>query len=49
METIAEFFRSLWVVWMTALFLGIVAWAYWPRRRSKLQEHANIPLRDDEY
>lgn len=30
------------------LFLGIVAWAYWPTRKRKLQEHGQIPLRDDE-
>lgn len=40
--------RELWLVWFMLLFVGIVAWAFWPGRRRKLQEHANIPLRDDE-
>lgn len=48
MVAVAEFFRSLWVVWMMSLFLGIIAWSYWPKRKDKLQNHADIPLREDE-
>ncbi|SMF40466.1 cytochrome c oxidase cbb3-type subunit 4 [Tistlia consotensis] len=50
MEELSHFMRNLWVVWLMAIFVGIVAWAYWPsrRRRQSLQEQANIPLRDDE-
>ena len=40
--------KSLWVVWFTALFIGIVLWAYWPRRKAEMEDHAQIPLRDDE-
>jgi cytochrome c oxidase cbb3-type subunit 4 len=40
--------RSLWVVWFVMLFVGIVAWALWPSRRSKLEELGRIPLRGDE-
>jgi cytochrome c oxidase cbb3-type subunit 4 len=47
MDGIYEFVRSLWVVWLLLLFVGIVAWAYWPSRRRRLQKHANIPLEDD--
>lgn len=39
---------SVWTVWFTVLFVGIVAWAYWPSRRSKLEDHGRIPLRDGE-
>jgi len=39
--------RSLWVVWLVLIFLAIVAWAYWPRNRKRLQSHADIPLKDD--
>ena len=38
--------KSLWVVWMLALFVGIAAWAYWPRRRDTLERHGQIPFRD---
>ena len=41
------FLRSLWVVWFMALFIGIVGWAMWPGRRRRLEEHGQIPLRDD--
>ncbi len=47
-ESLYPAIRSLWVVWLVAVFVGIVAWVYWPSRRRKLQEHANIPLRDDQ-
>jgi cytochrome c oxidase cbb3-type subunit 4 len=40
--------RSLWVVWFTALFIGIVAWALWPSRRKKLEDFGRIPLRHDQ-
>ena len=47
-EAIYPAIRSLWVVWLVVLFLGIVTWAFWPSRRKKLQDQANIPLRDDQ-
>jgi cytochrome c oxidase cbb3-type subunit 4 len=40
--------RSAWVVWFMALFIGIVAWAFWPSRRRKFEELGRIPLRDEE-
>jgi cytochrome c oxidase cbb3-type subunit 4 len=39
--------RSLWLLWLGGLFVGIVGWAYWPRRRRALERHGSIPLRDD--
>ncbi len=49
MEEFYQFLRSLWVLWLMAIFLGIVAWVYWPsrRRKKRLQDHANIPFRDE--
>mgnify|MGYP001561730926 CR=1 FL=1 len=38
--------KSLWVVWFAVLFVGIVVWVFWPSRRRRLEEHAQIPLRD---
>lgn len=39
-----------WGLWMMVLFLGIVAWAFWPskQRREEMDEHAMIPFREDE-
>jgi cbb3-type cytochrome oxidase subunit 3 len=40
--------RPLELLLMTAIFIGI-AWHAWsPRRRRQHDEHALIPLRDDE-
>ena len=47
-ETIYPVIRSLWAVWFMALFLGIVAWVYWPRRKARLEEHGRIPLDTDD-
>jgi cytochrome c oxidase cbb3-type subunit 4 len=46
-QALYELLRTLWVVWFMGLFLGIVAWAMWPSRRKKLEEHGRIPLRGD--
>jgi cytochrome c oxidase cbb3-type subunit IV len=48
MDTFYEALRSLWVVWLMALFIGIVAWVYWPRRKREMEDHGRIPLRDDD-
>jgi cytochrome c oxidase cbb3-type subunit 4 len=48
LEEIVYWARQLWVLWLMLLFLAIVAWAYWPSRRKKMQEHARIPLEDDD-
>jgi cytochrome c oxidase cbb3-type subunit 4 len=48
--TAEELYRlasTAWVVWFVLLFAGIVAWAFWPSRRSRLEGHGNIPLRDE--
>ena len=39
-----------WGLGMMALFLGIVAWVFWPskRRQEEMDEHAMIPFREDE-
>ena len=44
---ILEFIRSLWVVWLMALFLGIVVWVMWPKRKKRLESYGRIPLDDD--
>jgi cbb3-type cytochrome oxidase subunit 3 len=47
----AEFYsalKSLWVVWLIAIFVSIAVWAYWPRNRKRFEAHARIPLRDGE-
>lgn len=43
-----ELLHPYWVVWMMGLFIGIVVWAYWPKRKKELQDLGSIPLRDDD-
>jgi cytochrome c oxidase cbb3-type subunit 4 len=43
-----EFVRTFWVVWLMLVFLGIVGWVLWPRRKEKLEAHGRIPLEDDD-
>lgn len=47
LDSIFELVRSLWVVWLMAIFIAIVAWAFWPRNKAKLEAHGRIPLDDD--
>jgi len=42
-----ETLRSTWTLWFFLLFCGIVAWALWPSRKSELEAHGRIPLKDD--
>jgi cytochrome c oxidase cbb3-type subunit 4 len=44
---IHEFFAPIRLVWFVLIFVGIVAWAYWPKRRAELEKFARIPLEDD--
>ena len=48
LQSILEFLSALRVVWFTLVFVGIVLWAYWPRRRSRLESYGRIPLEDGE-
>lgn len=47
MEGFYEVLKSLWVLWLMALFLGIVAWVMWPRRKQQFDAQARIPLEDE--
>ena len=49
-DSIYATIRSLWVVWLMLIFIGIVVWAFWPGRRTqkKMEHAARIPLEDDQ-
>lgn len=47
MDDLIADLKSLWLLWLGGLFVGIVVWAYWPKRRRALERHGSIPLRDD--
>ena len=48
MEDALVWLRSLWLLWLMLLFIGIVAWVFWPGRRRRMESHGRIPLEDDQ-
>ena len=40
-------FSTLWVVWFTLLFTGIILWVMRPAKRRDYERLGDIPLRDD--
>jgi cytochrome c oxidase cbb3-type subunit IV len=47
-DDIYRLLRSLWLVWLLVVFVGIIAWVMWPRRKKELEEQAMIPFKDDD-
>jgi len=47
MTALVELARSLWVVWLMAVFLGIVFWAYRPKNKERFEEDAKIIFKND--
>ena len=43
-----DLLRPLWVVWLMLIFLGIVTWTLWPKRKAEMDDHAQIPFREDD-
>ncbi len=48
LESIVEFLRSLWGLWLMVLFLGIVFYAFRPGNKTRLESYGDIPLRDED-
>jgi len=46
LEGIYQTLVPLWLVWLMVVFLCIVAWAFWPRNKTRLEGHGRIPLED---
>ena len=52
MEFVAEAYaaiKSLWVVWLILVFLGLVVWVYWPGHKKRLEAHRDIPFEDQPF
>ena len=47
MEHVAELLQHVWGLWLMIFFLGIVAYAYWPKNKGRFNEDAMIPFRDE--
>lgn len=48
LQAMVEVLRPFWGLWMMGLFLAIVAWTLWPRRKAEMEQHARIPLQGDD-
>jgi len=48
LEELIAWAKSLWVVWLMLIFLGIVFWAFRPRNKRRLESYGEIPFREDE-
>jgi cbb3-type cytochrome oxidase subunit 3 len=46
MESLVEWAKALWGLWLMLIFLGIVASVMWPGRKRQMDEHARIPFED---
>lgn len=47
-DTISAFSRSWGTVYLLVLFIGMCAYALWPRNRAKFDKAARMPLEEDE-
>lgn len=48
LATISEVARSLWVVWLVAVFVGIVFWAFRPKNKKRFEDDAMIIFKNDD-
>ena len=46
-DALYEWLRALWFVWFMILFIGIVAYVYWPGRKGHFEARGRIPFRAD--
>lgn len=44
--SILEVARSLWVVWLMLVFVGIVFWAFRPKNKKRFEDDAMIIFKD---
>jgi cytochrome c oxidase cbb3-type subunit 4 len=43
-----ELVHGIWTLVLLIIFIGIVAWAYSSRRKSRFDEAARLPLEDND-
>jgi cytochrome c oxidase cbb3-type subunit 4 len=47
-DILEQWVYPIWQLWLVLLFAAIVVWVFWPSRKKRLEEHGEIPLRDDD-
>lgn len=45
--SLASFAQQAGIVFFMAIFLGVVAYAFWPKNREKFNSAAELPLKED--
>lgn len=46
-EEIRLFSVTFGLIYLIAMFIGVLVYALWPRNREKFEDAAQIPLRED--
>ncbi len=47
-ESLRAFAASWGLIFFGLIFMGVVAYAFWPSRRKQFEQDAQIPLREDD-
>ncbi|QCK88404.1 cbb3-type cytochrome c oxidase subunit 3 [Phreatobacter aquaticus] len=45
--SLATFAQTIGLLYFVAMFLGIAAYAFWPRNKTRFEDAAHIPLREE--
>ena len=46
-EGLVAFAKTWGLVYLLILFVGVLAYVFWPGRKEKLERHGRIPLEED--
>ena len=46
-QTVAQFSETWGLVFLFVVFVAVIGYALWPNNKSKFDEAAQIPLKDD--
>jgi cytochrome c oxidase cbb3-type subunit 4 len=46
-QALAEFAQTWGLLYFLAVFVGTLAYAFWPSSKRKFDEYARMPLRED--
>jgi cbb3-type cytochrome oxidase subunit 3 len=46
--TFMELLNTFMVLWMMAMFIGIVVWVYLPKNKERLESYRQIPFTEDD-
>jgi cytochrome c oxidase cbb3-type subunit 4 len=47
-ESLRAFAASWGLIFFGVIFLGVVAYVFWPSRKKQFEQDAQIPLREDD-